>query len=133
MKAKDHTAKPAAGSRTELPSQRWSVGENGLVHGAVGHLSYDESSQQNVCAALLAAQGLDARDIEVSLDRDCVTLRGSVATRQDLDNALGIARRCAGVRSVRSALRVRAPEEGADASASRSSGPVSPPGMHDRQ
>ena len=79
-----------------------------LVHGALGCPSLDEIAQQDICAALLAAPGLDAREIEVEMTTAGVLLRGTVATADDRARAICIARRVAAPRLVSDALRLNA-------------------------
>jgi osmotically-inducible protein OsmY len=105
-------AEPAEGP----PSQRYdgdstSAGpgvDREMAHGAVGALSSDEQAQQDVCAALLTAFGLDPSGIEVGFDRGEVVLSGSVATNRERRLAARIARCSAGDYPVRCLLHARA-------------------------
>jgi HSP20 family molecular chaperone IbpA len=75
-----------------------------VVHGALGCPSVDELAQQDICAALLATPGLDARHIEVEMSGPGVLLRGTVARPGDREWALRVARRIAAPRPVRETL-----------------------------
>jgi hypothetical protein len=75
-----------------------------LVHGALGCPSEDELTQQNICAALLAANDVDARRVEVEMTGLGVVLRGVVATAAERQRVLEIAREHAGRHAVREAL-----------------------------
>jgi hypothetical protein len=75
-----------------------------LVHGALGRPSADELTQLNICAALLAANDVDARRVEVEMTGRGVVLRGVVATATERERALEIAREHAGRHAVREAL-----------------------------
>lgn len=77
-----------------------------IVHGALGRPSQDELAQQDICAALLATPGLDARRIEVEMTAAGVLLRGAVASHDDRAQALRIAKRLAAPRPVREVLSV---------------------------
>ena len=75
------------------------------THGGIGRLSSDEELQQAVCAALMSTAGLDASGIEVLvLGHGEVTLLGHVATAQERNQALRVARQCAGCRVVHADL-----------------------------
>jgi osmotically-inducible protein OsmY len=69
-------------------------------HGALGCLSADEELQQAVCGALIEQGDLDSTRIEVRAAQGIVVLTGSVRSREDWMQALRIARRQAGARSV---------------------------------
>lgn len=82
-------------------------GSGELVHGAIGCPSHDEILQQDICASLLAAKDIDARDIEVQMTGAGVLLQGTVPTGRDRERALQIARTLAGTWAVREALTLR--------------------------
>jgi hypothetical protein len=75
-----------------------------LVHGALGRPSADEITQQNICAALLAASDVVGHRIEVEMTGEGVVLRGVVATAAERGRALEIAREHARRHPVREAL-----------------------------
>jgi hypothetical protein len=91
-------------STTEAPKDRHEGAPAKVVHGALGCPSVDELAQQDICAALLATPGLDARHIEVEMTGHGVLLRGTVARPRDRAWALRVARRIAAPRPVREAL-----------------------------
>jgi osmotically-inducible protein OsmY len=74
--------------------------EEDVKHGAIGHLSADEELQQAVCQALIDDSNLDSSDIGVRVAHDTVVLSGSVASREEWQRALGIAKAQPGVTSV---------------------------------
>jgi hypothetical protein len=82
-------------------------GDPEIAHGAIGRLSDDELTQQDICAALLAAEGVDAASVEVEMTGRGVCLRGSVPTPADLTCAVDIARSLARGRPVQSMLELQ--------------------------
>jgi osmotically-inducible protein OsmY len=85
-----------------------SQSDDDVKHGAIGHLSADEELQQAVCEALIDDTELDSSDIGVRVAHDTVVLSGSVASREEWQRALHIAKAQRGVASVEGeALSIR--------------------------
>jgi hypothetical protein len=101
-----HESAPAPHQQLEPIADRASApaASAEIVHGALGCPSVDELAQQDICAALLATPGLDARYIEVEMTAAGVLLRGKIVRPDDRAWALQIARRRAAPRPVREAL-----------------------------
>ena len=74
--------------------------------GTVGISLDDARVSAAVRSALLADPDLGLRDIVVDVDRGVVTLSGVVHTADEVSRAATVAQRAAGVREVKSALKV---------------------------
>jgi osmotically-inducible protein OsmY len=68
----------------------------------------DERIREEVCEALTDDPRVDAREVEVKVEDEVVTLRGCVPTRAEKRRAEDVALRCRGVHDVLNALRVAA-------------------------
>jgi osmotically-inducible protein OsmY len=68
----------------------------------------DERIHADVCEALTDDPRVDAREIEVAVDDEVVTLTGCVRSRAEKRRAEDVALRCRGVHDVLNALRVAA-------------------------
>ncbi len=74
--------------------------------GTVGITLDDARIAATVRSALLADPNLGLRAIAVDVDRGIVSLSGVVRTADELQRAATVAQRAAGVREVKSSLRV---------------------------
>lgn len=85
--------------------------------GPRGYVRGDERILEEVCDRLTEDDRLDACDIEVRVDQGEVTLNGQVKARGDKRRAEDIAESVSGVKHLQNNLRVRPPEQPAQATA----------------
>ena len=76
--------------------------------GPRGYRRADERIREEVCEALTDDAAVDAREIEVKVADEVVTLTGCVPSRAEKRRAEDVALRCRGVHDVLNALRVAA-------------------------
>src|ERR1043166_1748758 len=77
----------------------------------IGPRSYrrsDERIREEVCEALTDDPRVDAREVDVKVENEVVTLSGCVPTRAEKRRAEDVALHCRGVHDVLNALRVAA-------------------------
>jgi osmotically-inducible protein OsmY len=65
------------------------------------------SLEEAVANALAVAGGLDASDLNVTVDQDTVVLSGTVATEPEVERATAVAQAIAGNRPVRNQIGLR--------------------------
>jgi hyperosmotically inducible protein len=76
------------------------------THRSLGRTAEDDAITTKVKAAFIADSTVKAREIDVDTNRGVVTLRGSVASAAERDQAIAIANRTHGVFEVRDELKV---------------------------
>ena len=96
-----------AQSNNSTPNNAYS--EQALKHrgkGPKGYTRSDERIKEDVCAALMDDNELDASDIEVSVKKGEVILEGSVDSRQAKRRAEQCADMCSGIVDVQNNLKI---------------------------
>jgi osmotically-inducible protein OsmY len=79
--------------------------------GPRNYVRSDERIREDVCEALTEDRQVDARDVEVKVEQQVVTLTGRVRTRAQKRRAEDVALACNGVHDVMNALRVSAADD----------------------
>lgn len=103
----------------------WDSVKNFFGKGPKGYKRSDERIHEDVCEALAKHPGIDASEIEVSVDDGVVVLKGFVDDRQIKRMAEDTAEMCFGVKDVRNELRIGTPPPEPELASSRSSKPKS--------
>ncbi|MCZ7567501.1 MAG: BON domain-containing protein [Ardenticatenaceae bacterium] len=88
-------------------TQRWMIPGPQTGRGPQGYVQSDERIEEHVCERLTRHGGIDARDIEVSVDGGEVTLSGTVDSRRQKRIAGDVAESVMGVVDVHNRLRLR--------------------------
>jgi hyperosmotically inducible protein len=76
------------------------------THRSLGRTAQDDAITARVKTAFIADKSVKARDIDVDTNRGVVTLKGSVSSPAERDQAIAIANRTPGVFEVRDQLKV---------------------------
>ncbi|RDJ09526.1 BON domain-containing protein [Rhizobium grahamii] len=66
----------------------------------------DAALEEAVANALAVAGGIDAADVNVTLDDGAIVLTGRVATAAEIERATAVARAIAGTRPVRNEIKI---------------------------
>lgn len=96
-------------SRSREPKSEPLINYRG--RGPKGYRRSDETIREDACEALYRSSEVDARDIEISVDKGIVTLKGFTQSRHQKRMAEAAIENLAGIEDVYNEIRVRSGEE----------------------